>query len=134
MIFLKVIILSLITIAFIANGNAVNINRLCEGIKHSEDVSVCLIESVEEMKKEYSEQFVQYQLSIGSKEERPYNRKKTIQLAKKAKLNWDRYLINECLVESAKFLRNSTGFNDGYNVCLIKNYMQRIKYYRSNMF
>ena len=51
MIFLKVIILSFLTISFIANGNAVNINRLSEGIKHSEDVSVCLIETVEEIKK-----------------------------------------------------------------------------------
>lgn len=134
MIFLKVIILSFLTISFIANGNAVNMDRLCEGIKHSEDVSVCLIETVEEIKKEYSEQFVEYQSSIGSKEERPYNKKEVLQLAKKAKLNWEKYLNDECLIESAKFGRDSTGFSDSYNICLIKNYEKRIEYYKSNRF
>lgn len=134
MIFLKVIILSFLTTSFIANGNAVNNNRLCEGIKHSEDVSVCLIETVEEIKKEYSEKFVEYQLSIRSKEERPYNKKEVLQLAKKAKVNWEKYLNDECLIESAKFLKYSTGFNDSYNICLIKNYKQRLEYYRNNRF
>lgn len=134
MIFLKVIVLSFLTVSFIANGNAVNMDKLCEGIKHSEDVSVCLIETVETIRKEYSEQFAEYLLSIGSKEERPYDKKETLKLAKKAKLNWEKYLTDECLIESAKFLKHSTGFNDSYNICLIKNYKQRLEYYRNNRF
>jgi len=132
MIFLKATTLSLLTVSFITHGHVGNIDRLCEDIKHSEDVSVCLIESVEEIKKEYNESFVEYQFSIGSEGVKPYNKKEMVQLVKKAKLNWQKYLTDECLIESSKFERGSTGFNDSYNICLIKNYKKRIEYYKSN--
>lgn len=134
MIFLKAIALLLITFSFIAHSHVENFYKLCEDIKHSDDVSICLIESVEEIKKEYDKSFVEYQFSIGSEGVKPYNKKEMVQLAKKAKLNWQKYLTDECFIESSKFERDSTGFNDSYNICLIKNHKKRIEYYKSNRF
>lgn len=51
MIFSKAIALLLITFSFIAHSHVENFDILCEDIKHSDDVSICLIESVEEIKK-----------------------------------------------------------------------------------
>lgn len=126
---LKVIIF--IKTPLFANSKTPEDKNLCIGIKYSEDAAVYLIDTAKEKKETYKKEYSNHLKSIETKEERPYNKKET---AKEAKGYWDNYLKNEYLTESVIYEKDSHGFNDSYNLCLIGNYNKRIEYYRKNKF
>lgn len=106
----------------------------CLGLKHSEDVPPCIENSLRNAKEKYEYVFNEYVKSINVESIRPYDKKTMTNLAKGAKKNWDTYLQKECLLEASVYDKDSTGFNDSYKLCFIRNYQNRISYYLGHLF
>ncbi|MEW5290434.1 lysozyme inhibitor LprI family protein [Erwinia papayae] len=131
----RMVILFLIgTVSLNAFGNGLKILELCMNITHSGEVEGCFIELSQSMKIKYTNEFDLYLKSINTQEERPYNKKELTTLSESAKKNWDDYIENECQVESSGYEKGNHGYVLAYNICLIKHYDARIKYYKENRF
>ena len=94
----------------------------------------CLIYLASDKKATYTTAFNQFMKKVNQKKEFFFDYKLFVKLIKQAKLDWDKFIKNECLAKATTFKKGSFVYSDVYNRCLILGYESRIKYYEAYQF
>lgn len=94
----------------------------------------CLIDLADKKQEIYTATFKRFMIKIDEKKEYFFHYDLFVELIKKAKIDWDKFIENECLAEATTLEKGGFGYSYAYNRCLILGYESRIKYYEAYQF
>ena len=97
-------------------------------------IQSCFIYLEGDKKEAYTTAFNQFMKKVDQKKTFFFDYKSFVKLIKQAKLDWDKFIKNECLAEATTFEKGGFVYSDVYNRCLILGYESRIKYYEAYQF
>ena len=93
-------------------------------------IQSCLIYLEYEKKKVYTATFNDFMKRVAQDKKYFFDYNLFVKLIKKTKLDWDRFIKNECLAEATTLQKDGFGYSYAYNRCLILGYESRIQYYK----
>lgn len=103
----------------------------CLGITPSAAYHRCWVDTATEQKNIYEKSFMNYLDKIKSAINENYNIEDVIEHARRAKTQWDNFIIDDCTVEASIWIKESPAYYDGYYLCLTQHYSKRIAYFEN---